>query len=97
MGAGVAAQDEQLNSVLIAVGVLVAARSRWGTCFDFVDAPAIQRTFLVRQVYVFGHLPIAVGLTAAGVRLAIIHANDDAHPSRRGWWCSVWSTVRCRP
>ena len=47
----------------------------------------LRRRFAIRQVYVYGHFPIVVGLTAvgAGALLAIEHAVDDHLEAGARW------------
>ena len=76
-----------LRSAAVAVGAFALACCVWWLNFDFVDASVLRRHFLIRQVYVYGHFPIVVGLTAvgAGSLLAIEHATDDHLTAGARW------------
>ncbi|MBV8719545.1 MAG: low temperature requirement protein A [Chloroflexi bacterium] len=56
-----------------ATGAFVITAAQWWLYFDFMDGRPLRRGFAVRQVFVYAHLPIVVGITAiaAGTRLAI--------------------------
>jgi low temperature requirement protein LtrA len=64
-------------SVMAAEAFVITA-AQWWLYFDFMDGRPLRRGFGVRQVFVYAHLPIVVGITAiaAGTRLAI----GDASP-----------------
>lgn len=89
-------------SVLIAVWGFVVAGGLWWTYFDVgnaISAHALQRAEEVEQqqgrnentserhdLFIYGHLPLTVGVLALGVGLEdlILHP-DDALPSSGGW------------
>lgn len=68
------------RSGLIAVACFALACGVWWLHFDFVGTAPLEHSFASRQLWVFGLLPIVVGLTAvgAGAQLAIEHADDSA-------------------
>lgn len=73
----------------VAVGVLgfAIAASLWWVYFDFADDLDIGRSLQARNAYIYGHLPIAVGLTTVGVGIkkAILAAAEDTLPAAAGW------------
>jgi low temperature requirement protein LtrA len=73
----------------------VVAASLWWTYFDLTGAAtthtlsqrAGHRSSPLHDIYAYGHWPIALGLTAAGVGLeeAILHGNQPSLPTGARW------------
>ncbi|MGH3087046.1 MAG: low temperature requirement protein A [Rubrobacteraceae bacterium] len=84
---GLGDTDWQLRSALVAVAGFVAAASLWWVYFDFIDVSDIKRGLLSRNVFIYGHLGIALGLTATGVGIkkAILYADEAAFPTGAAW------------
>jgi len=80
VGAGLTASDLDTASGLLAIATFAIAACLWWSYFELVGATAAVRSFAIHMLYVFGHLPLVVGLTAvgAGTLLAIEHATDPA-------------------
>jgi low temperature requirement protein LtrA len=76
---GVDGAEWGVRAVVVAILAFVLACSLWWFHFDFATSEPLTRSYAARQVYVFGHFPRVVGLTAmaAGALLAIEHATDD--------------------
>jgi Bacterial low temperature requirement A protein (LtrA) len=83
------------TTVTAAVLAFVVAAGLWWTYFDLTGAAttdtltqrAGHRTTPLHDIYAYGHWPIALGLTAAGVGLedAILHANQPSLPAAARW------------
>lgn len=69
-----------------AAGFLVAA-CLWWVYFDFVDEIDVGRGLLARNAFIYGHLAIAAGLTAAGVGIkkAILYSAEAYLPAGATW------------
>lgn len=63
----------QLEPALLGAATFIVIAAQWWLYFDFMDGQPLRRGFRSRQVFVYGHLPIVVGITAlaAGTKLAI--------------------------
>ena len=83
------------TTVTAAILAFVVAASLWWTYFDLTGAAtthtltqrAGHRTTPLHDIYAYGHWPIAVGLTAAGVGLedAILHADQPSLSTAARW------------
>ena len=84
---GISDTDWRLGSALVAAAGFVAAARLWWIYFDFINLLDIKRGLLSRNVFIYGHLPVAVGLAAAGVGIkkAILYANEPALPAAGAW------------
>ena len=84
---GIGDTDWRLVSVLVAAAGLLAAACLWWVYFDFVELADIRRGLLARNVFIYGHLPIALGLTAAGVGIkkTILYSGEPHLPAGGSW------------
>jgi low temperature requirement protein LtrA len=82
---GTSDTDWKASAVAVAIGGFVCAAALWWSYFDFASQTAgagllrsVRSGALARNIYSWGHFPIAVGLTLLGVgtELAI---HDSAH------------------
>ena len=83
------------TTVTAAILAFVVAASLWWTYFDLTGAAtthtlaqrAGHRTTPLHDIYAYGHWPIALGLTAAGVGLedAILHADQPSLSTAARW------------
>jgi low temperature requirement protein LtrA len=83
------------TTVTAAILAFVVAAGLWWTYFDLTGAAtthalsqrAGHRTTPLHDIYAYGHWPIALGLTAAGVGLeeAILHANQPSLSTAARW------------
>jgi low temperature requirement protein LtrA len=87
IGGGVAGTDWTPAAVTTAVAAFVVICSMWWVYFTFGDARLLERSPYDQHVFVYGHLPIVVGVTAAaaGCRLLIAHAGDPALGAGAAW------------
>jgi low temperature requirement protein LtrA len=84
---GISDTDWRLGSALVAAAGFVAAARLWWIYFDVINLLDIKRGLLSRNVFIYGHLPVAVGLAAAGVGIkkAILYANEPALSAAGAW------------
>lgn len=76
-----------------AAGFLVAA-CLWWIYFDFVDLADIGRGLLARNTFIYGHLLVAIGLTATGVGIKkTILYSAEPHLPTGGSWALCGGTV----
>ena len=83
------------TTVAAAILAFVVAASLWWTYFDLTGAAtthtltqrAGHRSSPLHDIYAYGHWPIALGLTAAGVGLeeAILHGNQPSLSTGARW------------
>jgi low temperature requirement protein LtrA len=83
------------TTVTAAILAFVVAASLWWTYFDLIGAAttdtltqrAGHRTTPLHDIYAYGHWPIALGLTAAGVGLeeAILHGSQPSLSTAARW------------
>jgi low temperature requirement protein LtrA len=83
------------TTVTAAILAFVVAASLWWTYFDLTGAAttdtltqrAGHRTTPLHDIYAYGHWPIALGLTAAGVGLedAILHGSQPSLSTAARW------------
>lgn len=87
VGSGLAQTRWHPSSAVAAGGAFVMAGCLWWIYFELAQRRDIQRRFLVREVYVYGHLPIAMGITAAaaGAKLVVEQAGHSALPTGTAW------------
>jgi low temperature requirement protein LtrA len=92
--AGTAGTDWQPMAVLVAVGGFACGAALWWSYFDFASRVArggllrsIRSGTLARNIYSWGHFPIAVGLTLLGVgtELAIRDASGGTLGPAARW------------
>ncbi|WP_219471917.1 low temperature requirement protein A, partial [Nonomuraea rhizosphaerae] len=76
------------GTLLIALAGIAIAMAFWWMYFGHIDESVVLRTRLAGQVWVYSHLPLALGLVAFGV--GIEHA--IAHPGA-GWAFGVPAAV----
>jgi low temperature requirement protein LtrA len=69
---GLAATDWRPGSVATAAGCFVTVSALWWLYFDFVDVSVVRRSVPAVQLYLYGHLPILVGLTATGAGASLL-------------------------
>ncbi|MFI6905809.1 low temperature requirement protein A [Nonomuraea sp. NPDC050394] len=69
------------GSVLIALSGIAVAMAFWWLYFGHLDESVVLRTRLAGQVWVYSHLPLALGLAAFGI--GVEHAL--AEPGSSGW------------
>ena len=69
---GLAANDWKAASVATAVACFVVVAMLWWLYFDFVPDAAIRRSVAAGQLYLYGHLPILIGLTSAGAGASLL-------------------------
>jgi low temperature requirement protein LtrA len=75
------ASDEQLGFTALISGAfgMIAACSLWWLYFDNIAGATVRATGRAPYVWIYSHLPLALGLTAFGVgikKLVILHAGD---------------------
>ncbi|MEJ7577849.1 MAG: low temperature requirement protein A [Pyrinomonadaceae bacterium] len=79
----------QLASSLVAAAGFAIAACLWWIYFDFVEGYALLRRgwLAAGQVYVYGHLPVVLGVTAAGVgvKQAILESGNTALTGGARW------------
>jgi low temperature requirement protein LtrA len=87
VGSGVAGTDWTAAAITTAVGAFVVICALWWVYFTFGDARLLERSPYDQHVFVYGHLPVVVGVTAAaaGCRLMIAHAGDPALGAGAAW------------
>jgi len=84
---GVGDAEWGLPSALTATAGFAVAASLWWVYFDFIDVLDIKRGLLSRNIFIYGHLLIALGLTATGVGIkkAILYADEGNPPAGVAW------------
>jgi low temperature requirement protein LtrA len=85
--AGTLDADWHVYAVVAAVLSFVGASCLWWLYYDYLDTSAFKRGRLAAETYVFLHLPLYVGLTAAGAgtALAIADAGEKALDAGARW------------
>jgi low temperature requirement protein LtrA len=91
---GIGGADWHLTSAFVAAAGFLVAACLWWVYFDFADLADIGRGLLARNAFIYGHLPIAIGLTAAGVgtKKAILYS-AESHLSAGGSWALCGGTA----
>jgi low temperature requirement protein LtrA len=75
---GTADTDWNSDALVAAIGGFAIACAIWWIYFDTLDTSLFKRGLLAGQIYLYTHLPLLAGLTAAGAGIEIaIH--DAAH------------------
>ena len=64
---GLGGADWSFRSAAVAALGFVAVAALWWVYFGFSEEAAVGRSLLARNVFIYGHLPLALGLTATGV------------------------------
>jgi low temperature requirement protein LtrA len=91
---GIADVDWHVDTAMVASFGFVAAASLWWSYFDFVQwsgrfglLSSERRGALARDIYSYGHFPVAVGLTllGAGTELAIVQTNEGSLDQAARW------------
>jgi low temperature requirement protein LtrA len=84
---GLEGQSLSLGAVVAAALGLAIAFGLWWIYFDNLDSAVFQRPWIVAQTWFYTHLPLVMGLTAAGagVRLVISHSASTALPDAERW------------
>lgn len=83
---GITEVNWEITSVLAGVLGFVAAFSIWWIYFDNIDEDLVTRTLFAGQVWMYAHLPLLVGLTAAGIGIEhLITAEIGALPAADRW------------
>ena len=84
---GIGDTDWRPRSALVGAGGFAAAAGLWWVYFDFIDVSDIKRRLLARNVFIYGHLPVALGLTATGVGIkkAILLSDEAGLPASGAW------------
>lgn len=84
---GIGATDWWPASAVAAVLGFIVAASLWWLYFDFIDLCNLRRGLLARNVFLYGHLFIALGLASAGVGIkkAILYAGAAGLPVGASW------------
>jgi low temperature requirement protein LtrA len=92
--AGVADVDWHVSTAFVAAFGFVAAASLWWSYFDFVQwsgrfglLSSERSGALARDIYSYGHFPVAVGLTllGAGTELAIVQTQEGSLDQSARW------------
>ena len=91
---GIDSADWGLASGFAAAGGFLIAACLWWIYFDFIELADIKRNLLARNVFIYGHLLIALGLTTAGagVKKAIMYSGES-HLSAGGSWALCGGTA----
>jgi low temperature requirement protein LtrA len=73
VGGTLASGEWRTATALVGGAAFVIIAAQWWLYFDFIDDRPLRRGFVTRQIFVYGHLPIVLGITAlaAGTRLTI--------------------------
>ena len=84
---GLGDTDWQLRSGFVATAGFLIAALLWWLYFDFIDLFDIRRGLTHRNVFIYGHLLVALSLTITGVGIkkAILHAHATALPTVAVW------------
>jgi low temperature requirement protein LtrA len=91
---GTADVDWHVSTAFVASFGFVAAATLWWSYFDFVQwsgrfglLSSERSGALARDIYSYGHFPVAVGLTllGAGTELAIVQTNDGSLDQAARW------------
>lgn len=85
---GLAGMNWQLNSTIIGACGFAIAASIWWIYYDFVETSGIrQGDTLAKQIYMYGHFAISVGVAAVGVATqhSIKEAAQPALPAITRW------------
>jgi len=91
---GISGTDWQLASAVTAAVGFLAAACLWWVYFDFIELADIRRGLLARNVFIYGHLLVAMGLTATGVGIkkAILYSGEPYLPVG-GYWALCGGTA----
>ncbi len=84
---GVSGVSLGLRSGLVAGAAFTVAACVWWLYFDYLDSSVILPSVGRGQVYVYGHFPLAVGITTigAGTKLAIESASGEVLDAGASW------------
>jgi low temperature requirement protein LtrA len=84
---GIDVADFGLRGVVIAVCAFAAVAAVWWIYFDYLDSGVVRRSIWAGQAYLYGHIPLLLGLTAvgAGTHLAIEEAAHGALQDGARW------------
>jgi low temperature requirement protein LtrA len=84
---GTAITDFTVRGVLAAICGFTVSAGIWWIYFDYLDSTVVRRSVLAGQAYLYGHLPLLVGLTAvgAGTKLAIKESGRSAYSDGTIW------------
>lgn len=89
---GVSQQKWDIQSAIAAIFGFAIAFSLWWIYFENIDGSALsiaeeKRTFFTYQLWLFGHLPLVIGLAATGVAVehVISHKATEALPDNYRW------------
>ncbi len=85
--AGTELADWSAHGIAIAITSFVISAGIWWIYFDYLDSTVVRRSVLAGQVYLYGHLPLLMGLTAvgAGTKLAIKEAGESDFSDGTRW------------
>ena len=80
VGTTLGATTWQLATALLAGAAFCVVAAQWWLYFDFMDAQPLRRGFIRREAFIYGHLPLVVGITAlaAGTKIALAEAAGGA-------------------
>ena len=93
---GTAETSWERRSVIAAVGGFAAAASLWWLYFDYLDTSVLRRSVRAGQVYVYGHLPLLLGLTAVGAGTALAISDAARGPLGEGArWALAGGAALC--
>lgn len=89
---GLSHQGWDLKPIIAAILSIVVATGLWWIYFDNLEGSVVrrkegQRTAWKPTVWIYSHLPLAIGLTATGIGLEFI-VTEDFHTSQR-WIVSL--------
>ncbi len=84
---GVHRTNWQAESIIVAGAAFVCAAALWWVYFDSIDRGIVRQSLLARNVFIYGHLAIAMGLTmlGVGIKQAILYANTGHLPAGDRW------------
>src|SRR5215217_3401686 len=87
VAAGIDGAAWGVRPVMVAILAFLLACGLWWFHFDFATSGPWIPSYVGRQIYIFGHFPAVVGLTAtaAGALLAIVHAGSDSLSAGARW------------
>jgi low temperature requirement protein LtrA len=84
---GIGGAHWRFASAFAAFGGFLVAACLWWVYFDFIELADIKRNLLARNVFIYGHLAIALGLTTVGVgvKKAILYSGESHLPAGGSW------------
>lgn len=84
---GVAESEQSVLAIATGVLALVVAFGLWWCYFDFIGRRVPRAGTAVQSVWVFAHLPLAIGIAGAGAGMVtmIEHAQDSRLDAATGW------------